>query len=275
MGDTAFALGLFVMGNSRSLFALMACLETEKIQKMVFSDFDSLLCAPTVRIFKLEPVYTAGGCRAEKVLCAIKQNFCRRAVARQENFTPSVGKRPAWTTLDDCEYRFSDCDCSNTEVYFVTDDKKVGGKLTEEQLSMGVEALEKRSVVERAAPRKKKTRQPVKETAARLLQKVTPEQAEETSAKPAAKRAHPVRRSRPRRNRRSGMRQRKSRPARSRPRRSRLLKRKTASRVSQSVGASHPQRRPPRSARRSSFPKRERPARRKRRARPGAPRKAV
>ncbi len=187
MGDTAFALGLFVMGNSRSLFALMACLETEKIQKMVFSDFDSLLCAPTVRIFKLEPVYTAGGCRAEKVLCAIKQNFCRRAVARQENFTPSVGKRPAWTTLDDCEYRFSDCDCSNTEVYFVTDDKKVGGKLTEEQLSMGVEALEKRSVVERAAPRKKKTRQPVKETAARLLQKVTPEQAEETPAKPAAK----------------------------------------------------------------------------------------
>ena len=189
MGDTAFALGLFVMGNSRSLFALMACLETEKIQKMVFSDFDSLLCAPTVRIFKLEPVYTAGGCRAEKVLCAIKQNFCRRAVARQENFTPSVGKRPAWTTLDDCEYRFSDCDCSNTEVYFVTDDKKVGGKLTEEQLSMGVEALEKRSVVERAAPRKKKTRQPVKETAARLLQKVTPEQAEETSAKPAAKKS--------------------------------------------------------------------------------------
>ena len=69
----------------------------------------------------------------------------------------------------------------------MTDDKKVGGKLTEEQLSMGVEALEKRSVVERAAPRKKKTRQPVKETAARLLQKVTPEQAEETPAKPAAK----------------------------------------------------------------------------------------
>ena len=61
--------------------------------------------------------------------------------------------------------------------------------LTEEQLSMGVEALEKRSVVERAAPRKKKTRQPVKETAARLLQKVTPEQAEETSAKPAAKKS--------------------------------------------------------------------------------------
>ena len=71
----------------------------------------------------------------------------------------------------------------------MTDDKKVGGKLTEEQLSMGVEALEKRSVVERAAPRKKKTRQPVKETAARLLQKVTPEQAEETSAKPAAKKS--------------------------------------------------------------------------------------
>ena len=69
----------------------------------------------------------------------------------------------------------------------MTDDKKVGGKLTEEQLS--VEALEKRSVVERAAPRKKKPRQPVKETAARLLQKVTPEQAEETSAKPAAKKS--------------------------------------------------------------------------------------
>lgn len=107
MGDTAFALGLFVMGNSRSLFALMACLETEKIQKMVFSDFDSLLCAPTVRIFKLEPVYTAGGCRAEKVLCAIKQNFCRRAVARQENLTWSGGKRPAWTAFCGCEYRFS------------------------------------------------------------------------------------------------------------------------------------------------------------------------
>lgn len=113
MGDTAFALGLFVMGNSRSLFALMACLETEKIQKMVFSDFDSLLCAPTVRIFKLEPVYTAGGCRAEKVLCAIKQNFCRRAVARQENLTWSGGKRPAWTAFCGCEYRFLICDPPN------------------------------------------------------------------------------------------------------------------------------------------------------------------
>ena len=148
MGDTAFALGLFVMGNSRSLFALMACLETEKIQKMVFSDFDSLLCAPTVRIFKLEPVYTAGGCRTGEEFCARSRRIFAGVRRPAKNLTPSVGRRPAWTALGDCEYRFSDCDCSNTEVYFVTDDKKVGGKLTEEQLSMGVEALEKRSVVE-------------------------------------------------------------------------------------------------------------------------------
>ena len=93
MGDTAFALGLFVMGNSRSLFALMACLETEKIQKMVFSDFDSLLCAPTVRIFKLEPVYTAGGCRAEKVLCAIKQKFLQAGCRPARKFNVERGQK--------------------------------------------------------------------------------------------------------------------------------------------------------------------------------------
>lgn len=78
MGDTAFALGLFVMGNSRSLFALMACLETEKIQKMVFSDFDSLLCAPTVRIFKIRTCMHSRRMPDRRgVLCAIKANFCR------------------------------------------------------------------------------------------------------------------------------------------------------------------------------------------------------
>ena len=37
----------------------------------------------------------------------------------------------------------------------MTDEKKVGGKLTDEQLGLGLDALEKRSVVERGAQKKK------------------------------------------------------------------------------------------------------------------------
>ena len=53
----------------------------------------------------------------------------------------------------------------------MSDEKKIGGKLTEEMLEMGIDALEKRSVVERGQGRKK---QAVKETAAKLLQKALP-----------------------------------------------------------------------------------------------------
>ena len=66
----------------------------------------------------------------------------------------------------------------------MTDEKKVGGKLTDEQLGMGLDALEKRSVVERGA-QKKKPRQPVKEAAAKLIQKALPKA--ETPKKAAPK----------------------------------------------------------------------------------------
>ncbi len=41
----------------------------------------------------------------------------------------------------------------------MTDEKKVGGKLTDEQLGLGLDLLEKRASVERTAPQKKKQRQ--------------------------------------------------------------------------------------------------------------------
>ena len=66
----------------------------------------------------------------------------------------------------------------------MTDEKKVGGKLTDEQLGLGLDALEKRSVVERGA-QKKKPRQPVKEAAAKLIQKALPKT--ETPKKAAPK----------------------------------------------------------------------------------------
>ena len=47
------------------------------------------------------------------ILYPIKANFCRRAVARQENLTWSGGKRPAWTAFCGCEYRFLICDPPN------------------------------------------------------------------------------------------------------------------------------------------------------------------
>ena len=68
----------------------------------------------------------------------------------------------------------------------MTDEKKVGGKLTDEQLGLGLDALEKRSVVERGA-QKKKPRQPVKEAAAKLIQKALPKA--ETPKKAAPKSA--------------------------------------------------------------------------------------
>lgn len=104
MGDTAFALGLFVMGNSRSLFALMACLEIEKIQKMLFSDFDSPLCAPTVRIFKLEPVCTAGGCRAGEEFCARSRRIFAGRLSPGKKFNAKRGQKArldgAWAIVN-------------------------------------------------------------------------------------------------------------------------------------------------------------------------------
>lgn len=44
----------------------------------------------------------------------------------------------------------------------MTDEKKVSGKLTDEQLGLGLELLEKRAVVERAVPKKRKPRQTTK-----------------------------------------------------------------------------------------------------------------
>lgn len=59
----------------------------------------------------------------------------------------------------------------------MTDEKKVGGKLTAEQLELGLDFLEKRSVVERnAQPKQKKPKAAVKDVAARLLQKALPKQ---------------------------------------------------------------------------------------------------
>lgn len=51
----------------------------------------------------------------------------------------------------------------------MADDKKIGQKLTEQQLELGVEQLENRTATERGVPQKQK---PFKETAARLLSKV-------------------------------------------------------------------------------------------------------
>ena len=93
MSDTAFALGLFVMGNSRSLFVLTDCLKIEKIQKMVFSDFDSLLCAPTVRIFKIRTCMHSRRMPDRRgVLCAIKANFCR-GLSPGKKFNAKRGQR--------------------------------------------------------------------------------------------------------------------------------------------------------------------------------------
>ena len=47
----------------------------------------------------------------------------------------------------------------------MTDDKKISGKLTEQQLEMGLELLEKRAAVERKAPPRKKTGAQMKEAA--------------------------------------------------------------------------------------------------------------
>lgn len=52
----------------------------------------------------------------------------------------------------------------------MTDEKKVSGKLTDEQLGLGLELLEKRAVVERAAPKKRKPRQSTKQTAVKAQQ---------------------------------------------------------------------------------------------------------
>ena len=67
----------------------------------------------------------------------------------------------------------------------MTDEKKVGGKLTEQQLEMDLDQLETRSVVQRPAPGKK-PRQPVKEAAAKLLQ-----MAVKNTAKPAPQKEQP------------------------------------------------------------------------------------
>ena len=56
----------------------------------------------------------------------------------------------------------------------MTDDKKISGKLTEQQLEMGLELLEKRAAVERKAPPRKKTGAQMKEAAAKALQKALP-----------------------------------------------------------------------------------------------------
>ena len=84
MSDTAFALGLFVIGNSRSLFVLTDCLEIEKIQKMVFSDFDSLLCAPTVRIFKIRTYAQPEDAGQARSFVRDQGKFLQGSVARQK-----------------------------------------------------------------------------------------------------------------------------------------------------------------------------------------------
>ena len=56
------------------------------------------------------------------------------------------------------------------EVKFVTVEKNVSGKLTDEQLKLGLELLEKRAVVERAAPKKRKPRQSGKQSAPKAQQ---------------------------------------------------------------------------------------------------------
>ncbi len=61
----------------------------------------------------------------------------------------------------------------------MTDEKKGYGKLTDQQLELGIDQLEKRSVVERKAPQKKTSRASVKETAARMLQKALPKAPEQ------------------------------------------------------------------------------------------------
>lgn len=66
----------------------------------------------------------------------------------------------------------------------MTDEKKVSGKLTEAQLEMGIEFLEKRSVAERPArPKQRKPKAAVKDTAAKLVQKALPAQEPKEAAK--------------------------------------------------------------------------------------------
>ena len=73
----------------------------------------------------------------------------------------------------------------------MTDDKKISGKLTEQQLEMGLELLEKRAAVERKAPPRKKTGAQMKEAAAKALQKALPKtkKAKEKPAEPEKEKA--------------------------------------------------------------------------------------
>lgn len=68
----------------------------------------------------------------------------------------------------------------------MTDEKKVGGKLTDEQLGLGLDLLEKRAAVERAAPQKKRQRQSGATSAAKNKQEtpVKHEKKKEQAQKP-------------------------------------------------------------------------------------------
>ena len=170
----------------------------------------------------------------------------------------------------------------------MTDEKEVGGKLTDEQLGLGLDALEKRPVVERGA-QKKKPRQPVKEAAAKLIQKAlpkaeTPQKAAPESAEKqgngAARAQNEKPGARPRNSRSSPSRAPSSRRANSRPRSSRLPSRpRNSPRPRRAAAAKQAPKAPKKrfqgrqkgsgGRRRDDrgFPSRARPARRPRRAR--------
>jgi ribonuclease J len=73
----------------------------------------------------------------------------------------------------------------------VTDEKKVGGKLTDEQLGLGLDLLEKRASVERAAPQKKKQRQSGAPSAAKNQQE-TPVKHEKKKEQTQTRKAQPA-----------------------------------------------------------------------------------
>ncbi len=68
----------------------------------------------------------------------------------------------------------------------MTDKKTMSGKLSDQELEMDLDLLEKRAAVERAVPRKK-SKQTMRETAARMLQDALPKRKEETQDAPKAK----------------------------------------------------------------------------------------